>query len=407
MNIILLAWKNIWRNKVRSGVILAAIAIGLFAGTFLASFLSGWMVGTVNDDVNTHLSHVQIHNEAFIANSAIDAFFMKEAVEPKIRAGGISAPMSSRLRVTGMLASPHKALGITVRGVDAADETRLSTIHTLIPDSMGSFLAEGERMPVVISRKIAEELKVKLRSKIVLTVQDAAGEMQSIAFRVGGIYKTTNAIYDEANIFVRYSDLLPYTALPEGAVHETALRFDDLETCELIAPTVTELLPDMKVQTWGELNTMLGMSLAWTDMMAVIMIGIFLLSLSFGIINTMLMAVLERTREIGMLRAIGMSRGRVFRMIMAETVLLTLFGSCIGILLGVCIIIPSMSSGIDLTFLMGDLFEDYGFGSVIYPVLNMKMFVQIICLVIATGILSAIYPARKALALKVLDAVRH
>ena len=125
MNIIVLAWKNIWRNKVRSGVILSAIAIGLFAGTFLSAFLSGWMVGTVNSNVDTHIAHIQIHDTSFIANYAIDAFFMKEPVERKITDGGIAALLSSRLRVSGMLASSHKALGITVRGVEADAETQL------------------------------------------------------------------------------------------------------------------------------------------------------------------------------------------------------------------------------------------------------------------------------------------
>ena len=407
MNIIILAWKNIWRNKVRSGVILSAIAIGLFAGTFLSAFMSGWVVGTVNDEVDTNIGHIRIHDTSFIANSSINAFFIKEPIERKISGGGIDALLSSRLRVTGMLASSHKALGITVRGVEADAETLLSTIHTLIPDTLGSFLADGEKMPVVISRKIADELKVKLRSKIVLTIQDAEGEMQSIAFRVGGIYKTTNAMYDEGNIFVRYSDLLPYTALPEGAVHETAVKFPDLETCAVIAPAVKELLPDMDVKTWGELNSTLDMSLAWADMISVIMIAIFLLALSFGIVNTMLMAVMERTREIGMLRAIGMSRGRVFRMIMAETVFLTLFGSFIGVILGVCLIIPSMDSGINMRLFTAGDFEDFGFGSIVYPVINLTMFLEIVVLVIVAGILSAIYPARKALGLKVLDAVRN
>jgi len=143
------------------------------------------------------------------------------------------------------------------------------------------------------------------------------------------------------------------------------------------------------------------------DYMAVIILGIFLLALSFGIINTMLMAVLERTRELGMLGAIGMSKGKIYNMIMLETVFLTLFGSVIGIILAVALILPLIETGIDLSFFMEDLMEDYGFSSVIYPVANMKMFVQILALVILAGILSAIYPARKALSLKPLDAIRE
>jgi ABC-type antimicrobial peptide transport system permease subunit len=151
---------------------------------------------------------------------------------------------------------------------------------------------------------------------------------------------------------------------------------------------------------------MFAMSLGYTDMMAVIILSIFLLALAFGIINTMLMAVLERTRELGMLRAIGMSRRKVFSMIMLETVLLTLAGSIIGIVVAVVVLIPSIKYGIDLTPLMGNNFEDYGFSSIIFPVVNIEMFIEIVMLVIVAGILSAIYPARKALKLKPLEAIR-
>jgi ABC-type antimicrobial peptide transport system permease subunit len=166
------------------------------------------------------------------------------------------------------------------------------------------------------------------------------------------------------------------------------------------------MFPSLSVQDWGEINPTLLMSLEWMSMYGIIVVAIFLLALSFGIINTMLMAVLERTRELGMLGAIGMSKGRIFRMIMLETVFLTLLGSVAGVVLGAAVIAPSMQSGIDLSFMMEDMFEDYGFGSIVYPILDVQMFLQILVLVMLAGILSAIYPARKALKLKSLEAIR-
>ncbi|MDR0542200.1 MAG: FtsX-like permease family protein [Dysgonamonadaceae bacterium] len=402
-----LAWKNIWRNKVRSGVILGAIALGLFSGTYIESFMNGWIVSTINSDVDTHLSHVQIHDTTFLADCDIHAFFLQMPVSDRIEASGLPALASFRLIVQGMLASANNAVGITVKGVFPEDEKAISTIWKQIPDTLGAFLPDNTRMPVVISKKIAEKLKVKLKSKIVLTFQDAQGEMQSLAFRVCGIYKTTNGLFDEGNVFVRYGDIFPYTGLPGGAVHEAGIKVADLETCKMIAPQMKALLSGLSVQDWGELNPMLSMSLAWMDFFGIIIIVIFLLALSFGIVNTMLMAVLERTRELGMLSAIGMTKGRIFSMIMLETFFLTLLGSIAGMILAALVILPFMSKGIDLSFLMEDQFEDYGFGSVIYPVLTVKIFLQILAPVILAGILSAVYPARKALGLKSLDAIRQ
>jgi ABC-type lipoprotein release transport system permease subunit len=402
-----LAWKNIWRNKVRSGVILGATGIGLFAGFYLSAFMSGWVVGAANNDIDTYLAHVQIHDTAFLSNGDVNAFFMQAPVVEKIRQSGLPASVACCLKLSGMLASASNAIGVTAKGVTVEDEKAIATIWKHIPDTLGAFLPDGARTPIVISQKIAEKLKVKLKSKIVFTFQDVEGEMQSVAFRVCGIYKTSNGAFDEGNIFVRRDDIFAYTGLPDDAAHEASVKVADLETCKVVAPQIKALFPGMDVQDWSELNPMLSMSMGWMEVFAIIINAVFLFALSFGIINTMLMAVLERTRELGMLGAIGMSKGKIFRMIMLESVFLTLLGSLAGIAVGVAAIAPSVDSGIDLSFMMEDTFEDFGFGSIVYPVLSVKTFVEIVVLVIITGIISAIYPARKALKLNPLEAIRR
>ena len=399
-----LAWKNIWRNKVRSGVILGAIAIGVFSGTFSTTFIEGWIMDTVNNDIKTQYSHIQIHDTAFLANYDINAHFIREAVEGKM---GVCTKTAYRLNLNGMLASPYNAIGVSAKGVIPEEEMQVTDVWRHIPDTMGVFLNDDTRMAIVISSRTAEKLKVRLKSRIVFTFQDVHGDMQSLAFRVSGIFKTTNAMFDEAYIFVRYADVFRYTGLPEGAFHEAAILLPDLETCNIVAPQLKNLFTDMDVRDWKELNPALSMYFAYTDFMGILLMGIFLFALSFGIINTMLMAVLERTRELGMLGAIGMSKRKIFNMIMLETVFLTLLGGVVGVILGIAVVLPTMESGIDLSFFMEDQYEDYGFASMVYPMLNVKMFVEIVVLVLLAGILSAIYPARKALKLKPLEAIRN
>ena len=402
-----LAWKNIWRNKVRSGVILSAIAIGLFSGTFMMAFMSGWIHDTVTGDIETQFSHVQIHDKHFIANNDINACFMRDDVEAKIKQSGLPATTAFRLVLTGMLASPHNAIGVTAKGVWTDEEKQVTTVWEHISDTLGAYLPEDTRLGIVISKKIAEKLKVRLNQKIVFTFQDTQGDMQNIAFRVCGIYKTTNGMFDEANVFMRYEDLFEYTGLPAGAVHEAGILFPDLETCQTTAPQLKNMFPDMDARDWRELNPALAMMEAFADMWGFIMLVIFMLALSFGIINTMLMSVLERTRELGMLGAIGMGKGKIFQMIMLETVFLTFLGSIIGIILGIGVLLPLMKTGIDLSIFIEDQFEDWGFSSFVNPVLTAKMLVETIVLVVLAGLLSALYPARKALKLKPLDAIRQ
>jgi ABC-type lipoprotein release transport system permease subunit len=427
MNIIRLAWKNIWRNKVRSGIILGAIAIGLFSGTFTVSFMTGWIMGTVKSDIETQFSHIQIHDTTFLVNYDINAYFIRDEISYqlsdfsgikaenfklktenyKLKTENYELKTTFRLNLTGMLASPHNAIGVNAKAVWEDEEKQVTTVWNYIPDTLGAYLPNDTRMAIVISKKIADKLKVKLKSKIVFTFQDVHGDMQSIAFRVCGIYKTTNQTLDEGNVFVRYNDIFDYTGLPPGAVHEAGIRFADIETCSLVFPQLKSMFSDMDVRDWKDMNPALSLYFGYTKFIAIIILGIFLFALSFGIINTMLMAVLERTRELGMLGAIGMSKSKIFNMIMLETVFLTLIGGIVGIIIGSLIVLPTLKTGVDLSFFMKDYFEDYGFSSVIYPMLNVKMLLQIVALVILAGILSAIYPARKALKLKPLEAIKQ
>jgi ABC-type lipoprotein release transport system permease subunit len=401
-----LAWKNIWRNKVRSGVILGAIATGLFAGTYLVAFLDGWIIGTVKESIDTDVACIQIHNPKFPENHDVGKYLQGLPSMAEMPEGAV---VSGRIVLSGMLQSANNALGIMVKAVNPEQEKTVSSVWETIPDSLGAYLPDDVRMPVVISKKTAERLKVHLKSKLILTFQNANEEMQSAAFRVCGMYKTSNTMFDESTVFVRYDDIFPYTALPENAIHEVAINLPELKTCDLVYPKIKAALPGLEVLSWKEINPMLSLTLGSMKFLGVVILGIFLLALSFGIINTMLMAILERTKELGMLKAIGMSKSKIFRMIMLETVLLTLFGSAVGVILAIIILIPSLKTGIDLSFMMagmGDAFEDYGFSAIVYPMINLKMFVEIVIMVIVAGILSAIYPAQKALKTNTIEAIK-
>ena len=403
-----IAWKNIGRNKVRSGVILGAIATGLFSGTFFMAALEGWVLGAIHDDIAKELSHVQIHHADFLANEDIGAHFLREEVETQLKEAGLPAQtaVAFRLKLAGMLASPHAALGAQAKAVFAEEEKKVSNLWQNIPETQGGFLTDDTPNALLLSQRMADKLKAKLKSKLVFTFQDAQGDMQSLALRVGGIYQTTNGMFDEVNVFMRYEDVFQYTGLPPGAVHEAALLLADMEAATPVATQLKKTFPGLSVQDWLEKNPLVALLFKFTQFIGLIILGIFLLALSFGILNTMLMAVLERTKELGMLGAIGMSKGKIFSMVMLETVFLTLLGGLAGIVLAIAVVLPTLKTGIDLSFFMEDQFEDFGFSSMFYPVLRAQMVIEIVVMVVLAGVLSAIYPAVKALKLKPLEAIR-
>ena len=400
-----LSWKNIWRNKFRSILILSAIAIGLFAGTFTIAFVTGWGRATIETEICNQLSHTQIHTPEVSYNYDINSYFTRDRVKPIIDSVTGLESVTYRLKLYGVLASASNTVGAFVHAIDPAEEKATTTLHQYIPDSLGTFLESG-KLPVVISQRVAKKLKARLRSKVVLSIQDVNGDMQSMAFRVGGIFKTNNSMFDESTIFVRKSDILPYTGLPEDAAHEVAILAASVDEGKKVTEAVTAALPDMDVQGWNKLQPALGLMYAWTDLINVIILSIFLIALSFGIVNTMLMAVLERTKELGVLACIGMNKRNIFKMVMFETLCLTVVGSAAGILLALWVIGYTGQHGIDLGFMLNANYERFGFSSVVYPFLFPKAFMEIVILVVITGIVSAIYPARKALKINSWEATK-
>jgi ABC-type lipoprotein release transport system permease subunit len=206
-------------------------------------------------------------------------------------------------------------------------------------------------------------------------------------------------------VFVRYEDLARLGMLPEGVAHEIIVHLDDQNELEATTLELRDQHSALEVLNWKELTPELGYINEIGNLYTYIFVIIILLSLGFGIVNTMLMVVMERVREIGMLMAIGMGKLRVFLMLMLETILLTLTGGIIGITLGLGTSLTLKQNGINLSNWAQGL-EDFGYSPIVYPVVEIEMVIVIILLVLLTGIFASVYPARKALKYNPAEAIR-
>ena len=249
-------------------------------------------------------------------------------------------------------------------------------------------------------------IKYRLKRRIVLSFQSLDGNIAYDAFRVVGVYKTGNSAFDGMNLFVRMSDIGPVANLESGQVNQFAILLNSVEHDELVAGQIKQIMPGMEVQKWDEIMPEAAMYTSAMNYYLFIFMIIILLALGFGIVNTMLMAVLERIKELGMLMAIGMNKKRVFRMIMLETVFLGMTGAVIGMAISYGLIWYTGKTGLDLTSMYQEGFEAMGFSPLIYPTIGWESFFQLIGLVVLTGVLASIYPARKAIKLNPSEALR-
>lgn len=398
------SWRNVWRSKTRSLVIITAITLGVFAGVYTVAFMFGWVNQRVASVINTEMSHIQIHQKEYLETNEVHDYILNiDSIKLDIKSMPLVKAVSERVIANCMISSAETGSGVQLMGVIPDEEMLVTNLHEKIVD--GEYFEGVKSNPIVIGEKLAEKLNVKVRSKVVVTITEMDGTLTGGAFRVAGIYRTSNSAYDEAKAFVQADDLRRLLKLDSNAGHELAIFIKENGTENQTALEVRNKYPDLETLTWEQLVPDMQLVNENMNLMLYIFVGIILLALGFGIVNTMLMVILERVKELGMLMAVGMNRVRVFSMIVLETVFLSLTGGTIGILLALILTQITGKTGIDLS-LWGDGLNSMGYDSIIYPEIGFDSIIGVAIMVIITGVLSAIYPARKAIRLNPAEALR-
>lgn len=402
--LIKIARRNIWRSKKRSITLLIAISIGLWSGMFLIAFYNGMIEQRVDAAIRDEISHIQIHHPEFL-NDHDSKFVIPNAGKTVQLINENSAVKASAGRVIlfGMIASPTGSTGIKINGIQAEQENKLTQLSTKLIE--GHYFNPLKSNEILIGQKLANKLKLNLNKKTILTFQDTSGNLASAAFRISGIFKTQNTPFDEANVFVNYSDIDSLTGL-HGGIHEIAVLLHSNSSLDSCLSQFKNLVPQLEVKSWMEISPEIGITVSAGTQMVYIYMGIILLALTFGIINTMMMSVLERTREIGMLLALGMNKFKIFTMILWETCFLILAGCPVGILLALLTIAITHHSGIHLNS-YSEVYSNFGYSPIVYPNLNADQFIKIIIMVIITALISAIFPAQRALKIKPATAIKN
>lgn len=405
MKIILkIAWRNIWRNKMRSLIIMLSIAIGIFSGIMLLALYKGMMRSRVKTVIYAELGHLQIHDTNF--KKDFEPKFILEygdsIVKQLLKIPEVNA-IATRTITMGMLSTTTGSAGIQINGVNAKDENEVSMLDQKI--KKGTLFTSAKRNEILIGNKLANKLKLDIGHKLVLTFTDIQNNLVSAAFRVAAIYASDNAPLDERNVFVKQADLNELIGIA-NQFHEIAIILKQDEQLDQVETHLKKIFPYQQVESWKTISPETNLMVYTVDISSYIIMAIILFALAFGIINTMLMAVLERTKEIGMMMALGMNQLRLFLLILFETFFLTIAGLPIGIFFAWAVVTYYHIHGMDWLSRGKDMMNSFGFNTTIYPEFPFEKLNMTIWFVLFTALISCIYPALKALQLKPVDALR-
>ena len=398
-----LAWRNIWRNKKRSLIIMAAIAVGLLCGLFASSVMFGMGDSVINSTINRDLGHIQIHSATFEDDKLItDTIPGAEQIIKNLNSKNNVVGVAQRIVIEGMGSSATTSNGLRIVGINPDDEKNVTSIHNQIIE--GKYFQETGKNQILVGQKLAENLGIRLKSKIVLSFQDLDGSIIYGAFRIVGIFKTESSVFDKSNVFIRQKDILSLIN-SKPIYHEIVIRMNTVQNVDSVYSNLKTEYAGLSVKSWKQLAPELKLMDEMMGFQLNIFLGIILFALLFGITNTMLMSVMERVREFGVLMAIGMKRRRVFSMIIVETVSLSIVAAIIGMILAALLINYFGNQGINLSAFAEGM-SAWSISPILQPTLPINFYISITIMVLITAILSAIYPAIKAIKLIPAQAIR-
>ena len=391
--VLTLSWRNLWRNRRRTGIMLGAIAVGVWAMIFMTALMRGMVDDMLNQGIRNLPGHVQIQHPEFLDDPNVVNSIDQASGEllAALERGGAYA-WAYRIRVPAVIASERDSRGVNLVGIEPASEARITGLPAQITD--GRFLESNDDPGLVIGARLAERLETRLGKRVVVMSQDPDNNIAERGFRVVGIYRAEIAAQEEFNVYAARGTLQQLLGIG-GRVSQIVLVDEDYRNVESLYRRIAAAAPPgIEVKPWYEIDKYLAVMFNMMDGFVLVWVIIIFLALSFGLVNTLVMAVFERIREIGLIQALGMRPGLIVYQILLESLLLLLLDLAAGNLLALITIRP-LEDGLDVSAVAEGM-AMMGAGSVIYPSLTLYDVVLANVVVVLLGILTSILPAWRA-----------
>jgi len=386
---------------------MTAVIIGVWSMIFLGALMRGIADQMVRNGVATLIGHLQVHwrgyrDDPVIENSMADPEVVETALKRLIPPG---SQWTSRVRVNAIASNARHSDSVTLVGIDPLREARVSFIGQAV--TQGRYLRPDDKYGIVVGKALAEKFETKLGRKLVLMSQDTGGEVASRAFRVLGIFRAEMEATEKQFVFVTMNAAQQMLRLKNG-ISEISVILPDHKQAEEVATSLGAALPPTyyEIHTWRELLPLVTAYLKINHQFLFLWFLVVFIAMGFGIVNTTLMAVFERIREFGLLKALGMKPWWIIKEVLTETCFLLVIGMAIGDILGVLSILALSASGIDLSSLAAGM-EYFGISRVIYPVIHGRDLSMANLVVFVLGLLVSVYPALKAARFTPVKAMVH
>ncbi len=415
--IISLALRNLRRHLRRTLLTASAMIVGAILLTFSLSLGDGTHESWIDSGVRMGTGHITVESPAFRTTRTIESRLpadarrrAERALRDPLLAEKVSA-VSSKLIVNGLASSAAGARPVQIMGVDPLSEAAFTTLNTQVVE--GRYLEPDDRLAVFVGLQLVESLDLRLGSRLVLNAQDAEKEIAGQLVRVVGIFRSGVPEIDQALVHVPLKTASEFLGTGDD-VTTVGVLVDDSASVPRVAQELRRALAGpvaaggATVLGWQEAMPELAAAIAIDDFGNYLVYGILFTIIGFGIVNTVLMSVLHRHREFGVLQALGLTPGQTGTVVLIEGLVMTAVSGLVGVGLGLFITWYFFGDGLDFTNLMGEemTFSGVVIDPVIVPLFRVTRIVQVLAFILMIGVVASIYPAIRAAKIDVATAMK-
>jgi len=376
----------------------------------MTAFMRGIAIAMIKNAIATLTGNIQIHhkgyrNDPVVENSMPDMAEIQPVLEKNLPP---AAKWTSRVRVNAIANNARHSAGVTLVGIDPVREAGISFIGRAV--KQGRYLKPEDKNGIIIGKALADKFETKPGYKIILMSQDRSREIASRAFRIVGIFQAELEATEKQYAFITKSAAQEMLKMGQ-AISEISIILPEYkggEDGKIVAGNLRASLSaaGYDVHTWQELLPLLAGYKEFQDQFLIIWYIVIFIAMSFGIVNTMLMAIFERMKEFGLLKALGLKPWGIVRDVLAESLFLLLMGMTAGTLLALLCVWALADKGIDFSaFAAGT--EYFGMSRIVYPIILVNDVITANTVVLVLGLLVSLYPAAKAARFTPVEALTH
>ena len=396
-----LSWRNLWRNRRRNLILFTAILVAIAACVLLGSLIRGMQADMMKDAVENLSGNLKVLAPGYREDPSIEkAFALRDGYRPDIPDDEMVG-WTQRVRVPAVVTSERETRGISLVGINPREEQAISFLAQVT--IRGEALADDNDDRILLGAELAARLDTDVGRRVVIMTQGADGRNREAGFRVAGLYDAPGTALEKIYGFTGLHPL--QKLLGTSDITEVSIRLRDDRFSAAANNSLTKEMGGLEVLNWRQLDPQAAAFYDIADVGITIWYVILLLALAFGLINSLITAVLERVREFGMLRALGMRPRAVVVQVVIESVLIVGFALAGGIAVGIALV-GFFAEGLDLSNYAAGA-ELAGMRSRLVPHLVVRDVLLLSGLAVALAVLASAYPAWRAVRIKPLDALRR